>query len=289
VNILIYTDNDLDGAGSALVLKWYFESIANVVIEETGESTLVSKLKSKNGALDTFDKVFVCDLALTKELIPEVDRDNFVIFDHHIDHSKLKGEYKKAKAIVKPYTSCVKLIYETFISKLSLTPQQIELIDLIDQYDSYKMKDTRALKLNAIFYLYNNPKVSKFIESFNHGMREFNLHEKNSISLFFKKLKEQLSTSEIFEGKIKDYKVVATFANYAINEVAHALIVKHNADIGIVVNTNNKTVSFRRSKTSEVDVSILARKFCNGGGSVGAAGGALTEKFGELTKLFTRV
>jgi len=49
VNILIYTDNDLDGAGSALVLKWYFETIANVVIEETGESTLVSKLQSKNG------------------------------------------------------------------------------------------------------------------------------------------------------------------------------------------------------------------------------------------------
>lgn len=67
MNILIYTDNDLDGAGSALVLKWYFETKANVVIEETGESTLVSKLQSKNGALDTFDKVFICDLALTAD------------------------------------------------------------------------------------------------------------------------------------------------------------------------------------------------------------------------------
>ena len=289
MNILIYTDNDLDGAGSALVLKWYFETIANVVIEETGESTLVSKLQSKNGALDTFDKVFICDLALTADLIPHVDRENFVIFDHHIDHSKLKSNYKKAKAIVKPYSSCTKLIYDTFLSKLSLTKEQIDLIDLIDQYDSYKMKDTTALKLNAIFYIYNNPKVQKFIESFNHGIREFNIQEKNSITLFFKKLKEQLNGSEIFEGKIKDYKVVATFASYAINEVAHALLVKHKADIGIVVNTDNQTVSFRRSKTSEVDVSILARKFCNGGGSVGAAGGTLTEQFGNLTKLLTRV
>lgn len=289
MNILIYTDNDLDGAGSALVLKWYFESIANVVIEETGESTLVSKLKSKGGALETFDKVFICDLALTADLIPYVDRENFVIFDHHIDHSKLKDEYKKAKVIVKPYSSCSKLIYDTFISKLSLTKDRIDLIDLIDQYDSYKMKDTTALKLNAIFYIYNNPKVSKFIESFNHGIREFNIQEKNSITLFFKKLKEQLNGSEIFEGQIKDYKVVATFASYAINEVAHALLVKHKADIGIIVNTENKTVSFRRSKTSEVDVSILARKFCNGGGSVGAAGGILTEQFENLTKLFSRV
>lgn len=289
MNILIYTDNDLDGAGSALVLKWYFESIANVVIEETGESTLVSKLKSKGGALDTFDKVFICDLALTADLIPYVDRENFVIFDHHIDHSKLKDEYKKAKVIVKPYSSCSKLIYDSFLSKLSLKQKQIDLIDLIDQYDSYKMKDTAALKLNAIFYIYNNPKVPKFIESFNHGIREFNIQEKNSITLFFKKLKEQLNGSEIFEGRIKDYKVIATFASYAINEVAHALLVKHKADIGIVVNTDNQTVSFRRSKTSEVDVSILARKFCNGGGSVGAAGGILTEQFENLTKLFSRV
>jgi len=289
VNILIYTDNDLDGAGSALVLKWYFETIANVVIEETGESTLLSKLKSKNGALDTFDKVFICDLALTEEHIPEVDRKNFVIFDHHIDHSKLKDNYKNARAVVKPYTSCSKLIYDTFLSKLSLTQKQVDLINFIDQYDSYKIKDAEALKLNAIFYLYNNPKVNKFIESFNHGIRDFNILEKNSITLFFKKLKEQMNNAEVFEGKIKDYKVVATFANYAINEVAHSLIAKYKADIGIVVNKDTKTVSFRRSKTSEVDVSILARKFCNGGGSVGAAGGALTEQFGNLTKLFTRV
>ena len=289
MNILIYTDNDLDGAGSALVLKWYFETIANVVIEETGESTLLSKLKSKNGALDTFDKVFICDLALTEEHIPEVDRKNFVIFDHHIDHSKLKDNYKNARAVVKPYTSCSKLIYDTFLSKLSLTQKQIDLINFIDQYDSYKIKDAEALKLNAIFYLYNNPKVNKFIESFNHGIRDFNILEKNSITLFFKKLKEQMNNAEVFKGKIKDYKVVATFANYAINEVAHSLIAKYKADIGIVVNKDTKTVSFRRSKTSEVDVSILARKFCNGGGSVGAAGGALTEQFGNLTKLFTRV
>lgn len=289
MNVLIYTDNDLDGAGSALVLKWYFETIANVVVEETGESTLLSKLKSKNGALDTFDKVFICDLALTEEHIPGVDRENFVIFDHHVDHSKLKDNYKNARAVVKPYTSCTKLIYDTFLSKLSLTQKQVELINFIDQYDSYKIKDVEALKLNAIFYLYNNPKVNKFIESFNHGMRDFNILEKNSITLFFKKLKEQMNNAEVFEGKIKDYKVVATFANYAINEVAHSLIAKHKADIGIVVNKDTKTVSFRRSKTSEVDVSILARKFCNGGGSVGAAGGALTEQFGNLTKLFTRV
>ena len=58
--------------------------------------------------------------------------------------------------------------------------------------------------------------------------------EKNSIKLYFKKFKEQLQNAQVFKGKIKDYKIIATFADYAINEVAHFLIKKHNADIGII-------------------------------------------------------
>lgn len=289
MNILVYTDNDLDGAGSALVLKWVYGNSANIVIEEVGESTIVSKIAAKNGALDTFDKVFVTDLALTADLIPHVDRHNFFIFDHHGDHSKLVGNYKNAKAIVKPYTSCTKLLYDCFKSKLSLTPEQDQLINYIDQYDSFKIKESTPLKLNAIFRHYNNPKVNKFVEAFYNGMREFNIHEKNSVVLYMKKFKEQIQNAELFQGTIKGYKVVATFADYAINEVAYSIISKTNSDIGIVVNKNAKTVTFRRSKTAEVDVSILARTFCNGGGSVAAAGGILTEKFGTLTKLFNRV
>ena len=85
---------------------------------------------------------------------------------------------------------------------------------------------------------------------------------------------------------IKDYSIVATFANYAINELAHFLIKKYSTDISIIVNTQAKTVSFRRSKESDVDVSILAKKICEGGGHAAAAGGKLTEQFASLTKTF---
>ena len=117
-------------------------------------------------------------------------------------------------------------------------------------------------------------------------MREFTVHEKNAIKLYFKKFKDQL-TSDTFTGKIKNYNVIATFANYAINELGHYLIKKHNADISIIVNTQAKTVSFRRSKSCDADVSILAQKLCNGGGHAAAAGGKLTEQFATLTKQFT--
>tara|TARA_R100001509_G_C4855249_1_gene211474 strand:- start:407 stop:1276 length:870 start_codon:yes stop_codon:yes gene_type:complete len=286
VNILIYTDSDLDGAGSALLLKWYFKQAKDLVIVETGESILASNFKSREGTHDHFDKIFILDLSLTKDIIPYIDKEKVIVIDHHADHYDLKDYYKNAKVLIEPGTSCVNLICKLFKKKLTLSESQKTLIEYIDSYDSFNFKNKEPLKLNAIFNCYNRPKVEKFIEAFDKGFREYTLFEKNSINLHFKKLKDQIKNAEIYKGKIKDYDVVATFADYAINEVARYFINVHKAEIGIVVNKKAKVVSFRRAKQSKVDVSILAKTLCDGGGSVAAAGGRLTEKFGELTKQF---
>ena len=179
------------------------------------------------------------------------------------------------------------LIYDKFKSHLSdLTTEQIDLIKCIESYDWYNAENKDSLKLNAIYYNLNSPKTENFINAFETGLREFTIQEKNAIKLYFKKFKDQL-TNDTFKGTVKNYNVIATFANYAINELAHYLIKKYKADISIIVNTQAKTVSFRRSKLCDVDVSILAQKLCDGGGHASAAGGKLTNKFATLTKEFT--
>tara|TARA_R110000824_G_scaffold257314_1_gene446273 strand:+ start:170 stop:1042 length:873 start_codon:yes stop_codon:yes gene_type:complete len=287
VNILVWTDNDLDGAGAALVIKWLYGSKANTfLINEVSESTISGKFKGLQGTLDHYDKVFVLDLDLDPDAINVIDKPNVVVIDHHASHAHNKHLYKNAKAVVQEYSSCTGLIYEKFKTALTLTKEQKQLVTNINDYDCYNIKNVDALKLNAIHRNLNNPKADKFIDSFLSGFREYTVLEKNSIKLYFKKFKEQLQTAQIFKGKIKDYNVVATFADYAINEIAHFLINKHDAQIGIVVNTKAKTVSFRRHKECDVDVSILAKNLCNGGGFPAAGGGALTEKFANLTKTF---
>ena len=52
-------------------------------------------------------------------------------------------------------------------------------------------------------------------------------------------------------------------------------------------NTKAKTVSFRRSKDCDADVSLIAKKLCDGGGHPASAGGKLTNQFASLTKQFT--
>lgn len=285
MKILVFTDSDLDGAGSALFIKWLFKSkLSYLDIVETTETVFHNDFNDKAQTLDSYDKVFILDLDLTETQIKLVDRSNVVVIDHHTPHVSKKVLYQHAKPIIEEFSSCTKLLRQKF-NKIQLTPAQEELIKYIDDYDCYKLEYKDSLKLNAIHHTLNRPKAIKFIEAFEDGFRPYTVYEKNSIKLFVQKFKEQFQ-NDIFIGTVKDYKVVSIIANYAISEVAHFLINKYEADIGIVVNVDIKTVSFRRSKTSDVDVSILAKAFCNGGGSAAAAGGNLTPDFANLTKNF---
>ena len=292
MNIQVWTDTDLHGAGSALVLKWLYKDAEAFNINDVSEYTFSGKFKGAQHTLEHYDRVFIVDLNLTPEQIKLADRDNVVVIDTHKAHIKNKDLYSKAKTIIQGYPdhghrSTVDLIIDKFGDHLlHLTNDQLLLIEYIGTYDWYNTQYKESLKLNAIYYSLNSPKTEKFISAFSDGFREFTVHEKNAIKLYFKKFKDQVESGSVFKGHIKDYNVVATFANYAVGELAHFLIKKYNADIGIVVNSQAKAVSFRRSKTCDVDVSILAKNLCQGGGHAASAGGKLTEQFANLTKQF---
>jgi len=289
VNIQVWTDTDLHGAGSALVLKWLYKDAKAFNINDVSEYTFTGKFKGALQSLDHYDRVYIVDLDLGPEQIKLADRDNVVIIDTHKNHIKNKHLYSKAKTILDyGHQSTIDLIYNKFDGHLlDLTDEQLLLIEYIGAYDWYNTQYKESLKLNAIYYNLNSPKTEKFISAFSDGFRDFTVHEKNAVKLYFKKFKDQIESGSVFKGQIKGYNVVATFANYAVGELAHFLIKKHNADIGIIVNSQARAVSFRRSKLCDVDVSILAKNLCQGGGHASAAGGKLTKQFANLTKQFT--
>lgn len=287
MNIQVWTDTDLHGAGGALVLKWLYKNSKTFNINDVTESTFTGRFKGALSTLDHYDRIFIIDLDLNKEQIELVDKGNVVVIDSHKNHSSYKHLYKNAKVIIdESYFSVVNLIKDKFKSHLDLNSDQIKLIDLINGYDWYKSNND-SLKLNAVYYNLNSPKTENFISSFYNGFSSYTIEQKNSIKLFFKKFKEQINSNGIFKGNIKEYNVVASFGNYAVGELAHFLLSKYNADISIIVNTKAKTVSFRRSKDCDADVSLIAKKLCDGGGHPASAGGKLTNQFASLTKQFT--
>ena len=287
MNIQVWTDTDLHGAGGALLLKWLYKNSETFNINDVTESTFTGRFRGALDTLDHYDRIFIVDLDLNEEQVKLVDRDNVVVIDGHKNHSKFKHLYTRSKVIIdESYFSVVNLIKDKFKSHLSLTKEQLDLIDLINGYDWYKSNND-SLKLNAVYYNLNTPKTENFISNFYNGFNSYTIEQKNSIKLFFRKFKEQISSNSIFKGKIKDYNVIASFGDYAVGELAHFLLSKYNADISVIVNTKAKTVSFRRSKDCDADVSLLAKKLCDGGGHPGSAGGKLTDKFASLTKQFT--
>tara|TARA_R100001163_G_C5058454_1_gene195060 strand:+ start:270 stop:1139 length:870 start_codon:yes stop_codon:yes gene_type:complete len=287
VNIQIWTDTDLHGAGGALMIKWLYKNSKAFNINDVTESTFTGRFKGATTSLDHYDRVFIIDLDLNTEQIELADRKNVVVIDTHANHHKNKHLYKKAKVIIDDsFFSCIKLIHSKFKTHLKLTKEQSNLINIVSEYDWYK-SNNESLKLNAIYYNLNAPKTENFISNFYNGLTEFTIEQKNSIKLFFKKFKEQINTNGVFKGKIKDYNVIASFGNYAVGELAHFLLSKYNADISVIVNTTAKTVSFRRKKDCSVDVSLIAKKLCDGGGHTASAGGKLTNRFATLTKQFT--
>lgn len=287
MHILIFTDTDLDGAGSSLLLNRLYDG-HDIITVETTEATILNEFKSRLNTLDHFDKIFICDLCLNEEQAETINRSNVVVIDHHELHIPIAAKYTKAKSIVTKYSSCTKLIADKFKTKLNLNNNLEDLINLIDQYDSWSFNfpsELEPVKLNAIYYTYNRPKWEKFITSFKDGLREYNVYEKNSIKLFLNKFIEQL-TNPKFIGNIKGYKVVSTFVESHINEIGHYLLNKYDADIAVMVNLDKHLVSFRKSSECKADLSILAINLCEGGGSHNLAGGKLTEKFMNFTKTF---
>jgi nanoRNase/pAp phosphatase (c-di-AMP/oligoRNAs hydrolase) len=286
MKVLVLTDNDLDGAGSALAIKLIYKNKANIEIREVYEPAItLTTLSDYLPHLDTYDKIYITDIYIADNIFSLIDRENVVIIDHHSDHVEVKERYKNAKIIIELYSSCTQLIADKFKS-VNFSEEQKLLFRIVNDYDSYELAYADTLKLSAIYYTYNRPKVDKFISSFEDGIRNFNNLELNAVKLYFNKFKDQINTT-FFTGTLKNYKVVGCMATVAINEVAHYALKKYNADIAFVVNAEFGYVSFRRSKQCDAKLNILASKLCEGGGHEYAAGGKLTPQFLELTKSFS--
>ena len=283
--ILVWADNDLDGAACSLLLKWIY-SEADITYDEIFEGAFSEKIKQKANSLNDYDLVFIVDLYVPDSEFELIDKLNVTIIDHHKTHESVMQRYKKAKTLIKEYPSACKLIYDTYLKNNDLTNEQKVIVVFADDYDSYNLKYKESLMYHAIVRTYNAPKIKKFIDAFQNGHRKFNLQEQNSIALYIKKIKEQIKTSEVFIGKLNNYKVVACYINHAPNEVLHYMINKYNADVGIGINLQYKFVSFRKHKNCKIKLNLLAEKLCEGGGHECSAGGKLTDKFIELTKIF---
>jgi oligoribonuclease NrnB/cAMP/cGMP phosphodiesterase (DHH superfamily) len=297
--IYVFTDFDLDGVASLLMLHWALGAKPGQLVFKTTTVTNFRRdfltFLDQNNAND-FDKIYILDLDVAKNA-DLVDRKNVVVIDHHLTHVKAKDAYKNASITVTETTSCAKLMYNTFKDKVDLKPMQKYFIGLADDYDCYQFKLPETYELNCLYT--NTQKTSTkqraeiFLDKYYKGFYPFNVQEKAIIKEFVDRKNRAIANLEIFTGKVsvggKDRVIYGTTGNKFVNEICDHILNTHPADIVFFVNTDNSHVSFRKNKKCEVDLSKLASKICDGGGHEYAAGGRLTETFLGFTKLLTPI
>ena len=270
--IYVFTDFDIDGVASLLMLHWALGAKPGQI---TFKTTTVSNFRREflswldQNNINDFDKIYILDLDISKHA-DLVDRKNIEIIDHHLTHVKALDAYKNVKTTVVETTSCAKLMYNTFKDKVELKPEQKYFIALADDYDCYQFKLKESYELNCLYT--NTQKTTTkvraeiFLEKYYNGFKPFNAQEKAIIKEFVDRKNKAINNLQIFAGKVsvagKERVVYGTHGNKFVNEICDHILNTHPADIVFFVNSDNSHVSFRKNKKCEVDLSKLAAKIC---------------------------
>ncbi len=285
----IFTHQDLDGVVSYLVMTWFYPNIEFelVVVKNAYDFRQTYLNWCINHKPGDYDKIFVIDLDISgsEDLI---DRENFIIVDHHLTHEKVV--YTQAKSFVKKYSSACKLLFKVLSTKfpnVQLSNQQKTLIALADDYDSYTLKSPLSKQLNIVYWnLTDN--FNTFCKLFKNGFFGFTIQQlsmikiyKDALNTYYSNISEMYAGDLIIEGKI--YSVCSIFADKYINDLADLLFESNNTDIVIMYNLGSNKVYVRRSKQCDINIGKLCESW--GGGGHEAAGGApVSTEFIELSK-----
>jgi len=289
----VFTDCDLDGAGSYLMWKWFTGNQPDRCAVRVNDFEAKYTAWISAGNLNKYDRIFILDLDISRlDCFDLIDNEKVTIIDHHTSHVEQVGKYKHAKVHVEDETSCTKMVYNLFKKTgKDLSDNKKTLVALIDDYDSYTLKVPYSYHLNLLFWNYQGDRIEKFITEFSTGFNGFTSEQNQIISFYIKKFENIKRELEVHYAYIpikdKKYKFISVFANECVNEIASYIIDNYKADVGMVVNVNSNKVSVRKSKTCDLNLGKLCENlFDQGGGHDNSAGGILCDKFLKFSSLF---
>jgi oligoribonuclease NrnB/cAMP/cGMP phosphodiesterase (DHH superfamily) len=299
-NIYVFTDIDLDGATSLLVLHWALNAKPGDIkfTPVTVSNFRKEYLKwLESDSISNYDNVVFLDLDVSNH-IDLIDNKKSLVIDHHSTHVRALSGYNQADVShVVETTSCAKLMYVTYKDSLKLSDKQKYLIALANDYDCYQLKLAETYDLNCAFSntqrTLENTRTHKFVERFYNGFDGLNTQEKNIVKEYKTGRDTLINSLQVFSGNVSISKqnvlVTGTTGTKYTNDVCDYLLKKYNSDIVFFVNTSSTHVSFRKKKECTIDMSKLAAKLCDGGGHEYAAGGKITDTFMEFVKQLTPV
>ena len=276
--VMVFINNDLDGAGSLMVLKWALEGVCDV---DYAVSTIFSVNREYNSLVnsargDDYSKIFILNMVPDFEVLPTT-----AIF------SKGDAVVLSINGKIGVSSSSTLLLRTFFHNRLThLTPNQTRLLDVIDDFFTDGDISQDSIKLNAVFS-YGRNKFTTFNDRFYEGLSEYTVGEKDIIKYYVQGLIREYKAISLGEHtKHKGMFIVLVSSMRYKHELLDMIFKNNNPNMVFLVDGSGGFVSVRKQDSHNFDMQKLINTFIDGRALVNCAGGRFTEKFIDFTKSF---
>lgn len=276
--VKVFTNNDLDGAGSLMLIKWAFGDTCDIDYTVSNVFNIRRDYEHfVNGKFaDEYSKIFIVNI------IPD-----FKVEDNTVVFSKAERFTLTFKGKVGRSITSTDLIQRFFKKKLGdLSPEKTKFIETIKEFYVDGGSKKESMKLNAVFN-YGRNKFGTFHERFINGLDGYTPDEEDIIKKYSFKLATVYKGIELFEHKQKKGVYIALVSDMICkHEILDLLFKKHSPKIVFLVDLSEGFISVRKDDSVTMDMHKLCDTMIQGRALKNCAGGRYTEKFLDFSRAF---
>ena len=136
---------DLDGTGSHIVLKNFYENVISIPVTYNTEWKLLDEIHQYEGK---FDAIICTDFYPSQTINDLRKMSTTLVLDHH---ESVVDKNNDTDIIINTLYSGTKLAYK-FISKFKDISYLEKLVDIIDDYDMFRLKLPASVYFNNLFW-----------------------------------------------------------------------------------------------------------------------------------------
>lgn len=304
---ILFTHNDLDGAGCDVVFRTFFAgkdiAISHSSIEEVNNRVRRTLANATVGPDNT--TIFFADIGPDEELLKEIVGAGYHCyqFDHHPTASSIPGLADGSHLDLTGYGSGTSLIF-SFLDKnydrFGLSPVRskrfaefVETVRSWDTWDWVRNGNKKAKFMSTLFFMIGYDRFVNF-----HVERWTNEKDRDRFPLllpehmFFiearlesaQEVIDAMTPSQVITRQVFGYRSAIVFSGsgFTFSEGSYQFLRKYpEYDLMVNVNLARRTVSYRTIRT-DIDLGKLAQTI-GGGGHAKSAGSSVTvDKLGRI-------
>lgn len=304
MKVLLFSHgSDIDGMGSIIISKTYFDEVKYYYCEMSNiDDTIKNSIETKE--IDDYDLVFVTDLCPNNNTLEIINnredlKEKFQVIDHHKTRLNSVDDFDFVSITIedeKGQCSATSLFYEYLVLNNIIEEKEIvktysELTRLEDTWEWKKTNNPLAHHLSHLFNILGRDEYVRVMTNKLQSQEKFQLTYEEQI-LIDCKIKEMDKVMKSYASCIKDIEIDALKGAFVIidyqyrNEFPEYLErIKSSYDFAMMVCFNHHSISFR--SITDCNVRVIAEQY-GGGGHDKAASCNLGEKEEEIYKILLK-